>query len=150
MGGLTGLFGKRLWLSMGVMMHLGIEVSMNVGTFVQVMVAIYPAFMSGAGRDGLAVPRAVGAPEGSCARRSWSAWRPGCSPQMSRSSGERRPTRVEGRSVVIRLASLACRGPVRGVSALVSRAPWVVLYAPDEASMTRGDAAVLGCHEAGV
>ena len=32
---LTVLFGKRLWLSMGLMMHLGIEVSMNVGTFVQ-------------------------------------------------------------------------------------------------------------------
>jgi hypothetical protein len=41
------LLGKRLWLTMGVLMHIGIDLTMNVGTFVQVMIAVYPAWLSG-------------------------------------------------------------------------------------------------------
>jgi hypothetical protein len=41
------LLGKRLWLGVGLLMHLGIDVLMNVGTFVQVMLAVYIAWLSG-------------------------------------------------------------------------------------------------------
>ena len=39
------LLGKRLWLTMGFLMHVGIDLTMNVGTFVQVMIAVYPAWL---------------------------------------------------------------------------------------------------------
>ena len=41
------LLGKRMWLGLGLVMHLGIDVLMNVGTFVQVMIAVYIAWISG-------------------------------------------------------------------------------------------------------
>jgi len=44
---LQWLLGKRLWLGVGIVMHLGIDVLMNVGTFVQVMIAVYIAWISG-------------------------------------------------------------------------------------------------------
>ena len=44
---LRWLLGKRLWLGVGVVMHLGIDLLMNVGTFVQVMLAVYIAWISG-------------------------------------------------------------------------------------------------------
>lgn len=44
--------GKRLWLGLGFCFHLGIEISMNVGTFVQVMWAGYPAWLRGEEIDG--------------------------------------------------------------------------------------------------
>ena len=44
---LDWLLGKRLWLGVGLIMHLGIDVLMNVGTFVQVMIAVYIAWISG-------------------------------------------------------------------------------------------------------
>lgn len=45
---LDWLLGKRLWLGVGVVMHTGIDVLMNVGTFVQVMLAVYIPWLSGA------------------------------------------------------------------------------------------------------
>ena len=44
---LDWLLGKRLWLGIGVIMHVGIDLLMNVGTFVQVMLAVYIAWLSG-------------------------------------------------------------------------------------------------------
>ncbi len=45
---LDWLLGKRLWLGVGIVMHLGIDLLMNVGTFVQVMLAVYIPWLSGA------------------------------------------------------------------------------------------------------
>ena len=44
---LEWVLGKRTWLGIGVCMHLGIFLLMNVGTFVHVMVASYFAWLSG-------------------------------------------------------------------------------------------------------
>ena len=44
---LKWLLGKRLWLAVGLVMHIGIDLLMNVGTFVQVMIAVYIAWLSG-------------------------------------------------------------------------------------------------------
>lgn len=41
------LLGKRLWLTLGVTLHVGIDLTMNVGTFVQVMIAVYPVWLAG-------------------------------------------------------------------------------------------------------
>lgn len=48
---LDWLLGKRLWLGVGLIMHLGIDLFMNVGTFVQVMIAVYIPWLSGAELD---------------------------------------------------------------------------------------------------
>jgi predicted secreted protein len=44
--------GKRLWLGIGFTFHALIEIAMNVGTFVQVMIATYPAWLRGYEVDG--------------------------------------------------------------------------------------------------
>ncbi|MCH9688159.1 MAG: hypothetical protein K0V04_42400 [Deltaproteobacteria bacterium] len=41
------LLGKRFWLVIGTGMHIGIDLGMNVGTFANVMVAVYFAWLSG-------------------------------------------------------------------------------------------------------
>ncbi len=41
------LMGKRFWLVIGFGMHIGIDLGMNVGTFANVMVAVYFAWLSG-------------------------------------------------------------------------------------------------------
>jgi hypothetical protein len=41
------LLGKRFWLVVGFGMHIGIDVGMNVGTFANVMMAVYFAWLSG-------------------------------------------------------------------------------------------------------
>jgi hypothetical protein len=41
------LLGKRFWLVVGFGMHIGIDVGMNVGTFANVMIAVYFAWLSG-------------------------------------------------------------------------------------------------------
>ncbi len=43
----TWLMGKRFWLVIGFGMHIGIDVGMNVGTFAEVMMAVYLAWLSG-------------------------------------------------------------------------------------------------------
>src|SRR5690606_3158857 len=50
---LDWILGKRFWLVLGLLFHAGIDISMNVGTFVQVMVAPYLAWLSGKDVDGL-------------------------------------------------------------------------------------------------
>jgi hypothetical protein len=44
--------GKRVWLGLGFCFHLGIEIAMNVGTFVQVMWSAYPVWLRGEEIDG--------------------------------------------------------------------------------------------------
>ncbi len=44
---LEWVLAKRVWLGIGVLMHVGIDVLMNVGTFSQVMIAVYLAWLSG-------------------------------------------------------------------------------------------------------
>jgi hypothetical protein len=44
---LDWILGKRLWLTFGVLLHLGINLGVNVGTFAEVMVALYFAWLSG-------------------------------------------------------------------------------------------------------
>lgn len=41
------LLGKRFWLVVGFGMHIGIDLGMNVGTFANVMMAVYLAWLSG-------------------------------------------------------------------------------------------------------
>ncbi|HGG58184.1 MAG TPA: hypothetical protein ENK31_10345, partial [Nannocystis exedens] len=50
---LRWLLGRRLWLGLGAAMHVCIELLMNVGTFVQVMLAIYPLWLRGEEVDAL-------------------------------------------------------------------------------------------------
>lgn len=44
---INGALGKRLWLGFGLALHAGIDLGVNVGTFSQVMVAVYVAWLSG-------------------------------------------------------------------------------------------------------
>jgi hypothetical protein len=44
---INGALGKRLWLGFGLALHAGIDVGVNVGTFSQVMMAVYVAWLSG-------------------------------------------------------------------------------------------------------
>lgn len=48
---LRWLFGKRLWLSVGLILHVMIDLTINVGTFTQVMLAVYIPWLSGAELD---------------------------------------------------------------------------------------------------
>jgi hypothetical protein len=41
------VLGKRVWLGLGLGVHLGIEAGMNIGTFPQIMMATYLAWLSG-------------------------------------------------------------------------------------------------------
>lgn len=43
----TWLMGKRFWLVFGLGLHLGIDLGMNVGTFAEVMMSVYLAWLSG-------------------------------------------------------------------------------------------------------
>lgn len=43
---LGGVLGRRLWLGCGLLFHLGIEILLNVGIFVQVMIAPYLVWLS--------------------------------------------------------------------------------------------------------
>lgn len=44
---LDWLLGKRVWLVFGAALHLGIDLGMNIGTFPQVMMAVYLAWLTG-------------------------------------------------------------------------------------------------------
>lgn len=48
---LSWIMGKRFWLVFGVLLHLGINLSINLGTFAEVMIAVYFAWLSGADVD---------------------------------------------------------------------------------------------------
>ena len=43
---LDWVLGKRVWLVFGLVLHLGIDLGMNIGTFPQVMMAVYLAWLS--------------------------------------------------------------------------------------------------------
>lgn len=73
---LQWLLGKRLWLGVGLLMHLGIDLLMNVGTFVQVMIAVYIAWLSGPELDAfwhalMSRPQAPGVGERPLYKRRW-------------------------------------------------------------------------------
>ena len=50
---LDWLLGKRLWLGFGAALHLGIDLGMNIGTFPQVMMTTYLAWLTGPDVDRL-------------------------------------------------------------------------------------------------
>ena len=111
--------GRRVWLTLGVGMHLGIGVLMNVGTFVPVMLALYAAFLRG--EDVEAFWKFVGS-------------RP-VQPGTTTPSGDKRPVHKGwGR----RLKTLADRARFRE-----PRPPVVVLHGADEISIRR--VALLRC-----
>ncbi|HEY8376017.1 MAG TPA: hypothetical protein VIK91_05985 [Nannocystis sp.] len=116
---LRWLCGKRLWLSIGVVMHVLIDVAMNVGTFVQVMLAVYIPWLSGA--------------------ELAACWRALMSRPLAEGEGGR-PRRGSGwKDRLLRpLDRLRYRGP---------RPPVVVFHAPDEASIRR--VALLRCWDLG-
>jgi hypothetical protein len=49
---LDRVLGLRLWLGFGVLLHLGINLGVNVGTFAEVMVALYAAWLPGLDKAG--------------------------------------------------------------------------------------------------
>lgn len=146
------MFGKRLWLTLGVMMHVGIELSMNVGTFVQVMLAGYPAFMGGKDVDAAwsylgSRPRAEGTGDAPVTLRARTvAWAQGLRARADAGTLSRSKARWVRARWVQATARWIGRWPLRGVSALVSRRPrepWVIVHAGDTRSMRR--AALLRC-----
>lgn len=116
---LRWLLGKRLWLGIGVVMHTVIDVMMNVGTFVQVMLAVYIPWLSGAELDG--------------------AWRALMSRPQAPGEGTRpqRKTWWE-RQLVAPIDRLRFRAP---------RAPYRIVHNPDEASSRR--VALVRCWDLG-
>lgn len=116
---LRWLLGKRLWLGIGLCMHLAIDVLMNVGTFVQVMIAVY-------------IPWLTGAEVEAC-------WRTLMSRPLAPGEGAR-PVRKKHWKETVRGAfdRLRFRGP---------RETYVVRHHPDDASVRR--AALLRCWDLG-
>ena len=102
------LLGKKVWLGIGVAMHVGIDVLMNVGTFVQIMLAVYPAWLSGA--------------------EVASFWRWVGTRPLRRGEGDR-PRRPGWLGLKDALAT--------PFAARVERPSWTVLHGDDEASLRR-------------
>lgn len=117
------LFGKRLWLTMGFLMHVGIDLTMNVGTFVQVMIAVYPIWLAGSDVEGWW--RFV----------LWRAAKPG--------EGERPPLPT-GK---LRRFGRKLAAPFERMRYRVAKPRWVVVHGPDEAAIRR--AALLRCWDLG-
>ncbi|MCY1011219.1 hypothetical protein OV079_37805 [Nannocystis pusilla] len=106
---LRWLCGKRLWLGLGVVMHLVIDVAMNVGTFVQVMLAVYIPWLSASELDAV--------------------WRTLMSRPLGEGEGDRPKHKPGWKASLLRpLDRLRYRGP---------REPYVVHHAADEASIRR-------------
>jgi len=104
---LDWLLGKRLWLGVGVVMHTGIDVLMNVGTFVQVMLAVYIPWLSGAELE--------------------RAWQTLMSRPLSPAERPRRPKRWQA----------ALLAPVDRLRHRAPRPPYRVLHHPGEDSVRR-------------
>jgi hypothetical protein len=117
------LLGKRLWLTMGFLMHIGIDLSMNVGTFVQVMMAVYPVWLAGEDVDTL--------------WRSllWRAAKPGEGgrPELPKSGFKR-------------FARLLI-APIERARYRVRRPAWTVIHGLDDTAIRR--AALLRCWDLG-
>src|SRR5690606_2086962 len=113
------IIGKRFWLVFGFGMHIGIDVGMNVGTFAEVMMAVYLAWLSGPEVEGF--------------------WRYVSSDPLA--PGERdRPARKRKwqRVLLARFDRLYFRKPGK---------TYTVLHHPDDASIRR--AALLRCWDLG-
>lgn len=116
---LRWLCGKRLWLGIGLVMHLAIDVMMNVGTFVQVMIAVYIPWLTGAELD--------------------ASWRAIMSRPLAPGEGGRpKRTRAWEALILEPLDRLRHRAP---------RPAYVVHHHPDDASVRR--AALLRCWDLG-
>jgi hypothetical protein len=122
--------GKRSWLGVGFLFHLGIEISMNVGTFVQVMWATYPAWLRGEDVDGF---------------WRYVQSRPAAPGEAGRPSVVTGP--AKGRMAALRrtLAPISSRAgrAFAFVRWRTPRPPWKIRHAADERSIRR--AALLRC-----
>ena len=47
------ILGTRLWLGVGFLLHIGIDLFINVGTFPELMVSVYFVWLSGSEIDAL-------------------------------------------------------------------------------------------------
>ena len=117
------LLGKRVWLLIGFGMHVGIDLTMNVGTFVQVMYAVYPIWLWGPDVD--AMWRFV----------YWRAAKPG-------EAGRPALPAKGWRRLLARLAA-----PFQRMRHRVRPTPWVVVHGPVEMGVRR--AALLRCWDVG-
>ncbi len=115
--------GKRFWLLVGFGMHAGIEISMNVGTFVQVMIAVYPIWLSGKDIDTM-----------------WRVllWR-------AAAPGEAGRPPLPAKKLARMRARLAA--PWQRLNYRVRPKPWVVVHGPAELAIRR--VALLRCWDLG-
>lgn len=115
------LLGKRFWLVVGFGMHIGIDLGMNVGTFANVMMAVYLAWLSGDEIDAF--------------------WRYVYSRPLAPGEGDRPVRRLKLTST---LPNLLFQKSRRAVLSVVDplryrkpRPPLVVLHHPGDASVRR-------------
>ena len=117
------LLGKRLWLTVGVGMHIGIDLTLNVGTFVQVMIAVYPIWMGG--------------PDVELMWR-YLLWRP------AKPGEAGRPALPKGK---VRRALAWVVAPIQRARYRVKRPTWTVVHGSEDAAIRR--AALLRCWDIG-
>ncbi|PRP91745.1 hypothetical protein ENSA5_53260 [Enhygromyxa salina] len=117
------LLGKRFWVTMGLFMHIGIDLTMNVGTFVQVMISVYPLWLGGEDVD---------------AMWRFLLRRPAKPGEGTRPALPEAKLRRVGRRLI---------APLERVRHRVPRAPWVVIHGPAEAAVRR--VALLRCWDLG-
>jgi uncharacterized membrane protein YphA (DoxX/SURF4 family) len=116
------LLGKRFWLVVGIGMHIGIDLGMNVGTFANVMMAVYFAWLSGDEIDAFwrycySVPQRPGEGDRPLRQPTW------------KKPWARAIQRLWLRAVIVPLDRLRFRKP---------GPPVVVLHHPGEPSVRRG------------
>ena len=150
---LTFLFGKRLWLSMGLMMHLEIEVSMNVDLRAGDGRDLPGLHERCRGRDGLAVSG-----QSSARPRGAAADLRGACGELAAALGRRGHRGTRGRAGLESAAGGDSPGGprVQRAGALGERAGLAdgaralggVVRAGRDEHAPRGDAAMLGCHGA--
>lgn len=117
------LLGKRLWLSLGVVFHIGIDMLLNVGTFPQVMHAVYPMWLCAADVEGM------------WRYFQWRAAKPG-------EAGRPPWPETKGRRVLRWLIA-----PIERAQYRVNPPQWVVVHAEAEPAVRR--AALLRCWDVG-
>jgi uncharacterized membrane protein YphA (DoxX/SURF4 family) len=117
------VFGKRFWLTMGLFMHIGIDLTMNVGTFVQVMYAVYPVWLAGDDVE---------------AWWRYLLWRPAKPGEAGRPPLSKSAVRRFGRLWI---------APFERAKYRVRRPQWVVVHGPDEGMIRR--VALLRCWDLG-
>lgn len=117
------LLGKRLWLTIGVILHIGIDLTLNVGTFVQIMHAMYPIWLGAADMEML---------------WRYFLWRPAKPGEAGRAPWPE--TRLRR---VLRWLS----APFERIVYRVRPPQWIVVHAEGEAAVRR--AALLRCWDLG-